>query len=559
VRTIQVLLIEPDESDAERIRSSLAASVFATFSVEHVTTLGGALQAVKRGTFDVVLLDVDANHAAITVDPIFAIHQISPQLPVIVISSHDDDTLGLEVVSRRAQDFIAKPTLSPQVLVRTIVHAIQRQRSEDSAKLMQKRLMHADRLAAIGMLAAGVAHEVNNPAAFVMANLSVMREHLTKLLRFDRALRDQAEMERSTVGASALGHLLDRHDVEALLSDSQDIIAESLEGMRRIASTVRDLRTFSKIEREEVEHLSINEVVNAACNIAYNQLRHRAQLVKDLGDVPPIAADRGKLTQVVVNLLMNAAQAITEGSAESHQIRIHTSSDRDRVMLAVTDTGVGIPDDIQDRIFEPFFTTKPRDQGTGLGLSLCAEIVRQHSGWIQVTSTVGKGSRFEIILPPDTGLVPNRPRGQTHEELPVSSVKSWRILIVDDEMFVLRAFRRTLSPPHEVVLAEGGAQAIDILKSDVEFDAIVCDLMMPQVDGVMLHEHIGQHVPRLLDRMIFCSGGAFTERAKDFASSLSNIILDKPVSSEDLRDAIAAICGRREDPTRTIVNGSTQE
>jgi two-component system, cell cycle sensor histidine kinase and response regulator CckA len=396
------------------------------------------------------------------------------------------------------------------------------------------------------MLAAGVAHEINNPSAFVMANLSVLREHLTKLQRFDRALRDQAELERNTVGASALSQLIDRHDVDAILADAQDIVRENLEGMRRIASIVRDLRTFSRIEREEVELLSVNEVVNAACNIAYNQLRHRAQLVKDLGNVPQIAADRGKLTQVVVNLLMNAAQAITEGSAESHQIRVHTGFDRERVIISVIDTGVGIPEEIQDRIFEPFFTTKPRELGSGLGLSLCAEIVRQHSGWIQLTSTVGKGSRFDVILPSDTGLVPNRAPPVLNEDLPVVTVRSRRILIVDDEAYVLRAFRRTLAPPNDVVVAEGGGQAMDILKLDVEFDAIICDLMMPQIDGVMLYDFISDHAPALVDRIIFCSGGAFTERAKDFVSSVGNIILEKPVSAEDLRQAINAVTSTRE-------------
>lgn len=553
MQTIDVLLVEPEVADAQRVCECLSNHSLATFVVAQVATMEAAINALQTRQFDVVLIDYDVSPAIGGTDPISLIHRVAPRIAVVVLSAHDDDALSIEAVARRAQDFLAKTHLAPQILGRTILHAIQRQQSEENAKQMQRRLMHADRLAAIGVLAAGVAHEVNNPAAVVMANLSVMREHLTKLIRFDRALRDQAEMERGAVGMSALGSLIERHDIEVLLTDADDIVRDSLEGMRRIAAIVRDLRTFSRIEREEVEQLTINEVVNAACNIAYNQLRHRAQLVKDLGDVPAIAADRGKLTQAVVNLLLNAAQAITEGSAEAHQIRVHTRAERERVVISVTDTGVGIPDDIRDRIFEPFFSTKPREQGSGLGLSLCAEIVRQHSGWIQVTSTLGKGSRFDVLLPMDTGLVPNRNRAAVAEEAPVAPVRSRRVLIVDDETFVLRAFRRTLAPPNDVVVAEGGGEAIEILKGDVDFDAIVCDLMMPQVDGVMLYNFIRDHAPSLLNRIVFCSGGAFTERAKEFVAAMPNLILEKPVSADELRQAIERVATKPAEATHDLL------
>jgi CheY-like chemotaxis protein len=170
-----------------------------------------------------------------------------------------------------------------------------------------------------------------------------------------------------------------------------------------------------------------------------------------------------------------------------------------------------------------------------------------------VTSTVGKGSRFDVFLPVDTGLVPNRAPVAQREEHPMATARSLKILVVDDEAYVLRAFRRILVPPHQVVLAEGGARAVDILKLDVEFDAIVCDLMMPHVDGVMLYELISQQAPQLLERIIFMSGGAFTERAEALASSVRNIILEKPVAAEDLRQAIAVVSSPPAEATRDLL------
>jgi signal transduction histidine kinase/CheY-like chemotaxis protein len=382
----------------------------------------------------------------------------------------------------------------------------------------RSRLHHSERLAAVGQLAAGVAHEVNNPSAFVSANLCTLNEHLARLAEEGPPLPPE---------------------LDALLQDSRDIVRENLEGMGRIASIVRDLKNFSRIERESVEHVHPNQIINAACNLVYNQIRHRAQLVKDLGDLPELALDRTKLTQVVMNLLINAAQAIPDGGSTEHWIKVASYRRNEDVVLEVTDTGRGIPEHVRDRIFEPFFTTKAKERGTGLGLALCADIVRQHGGRIEVSSELERGTTMRVVLPPNTGLQPGPGRTDRDEsaDLPVGEERA-RVLLVDDETMLLRAYRRALKRSHDVVLAESGEEALDILAVDRSFDVIVCDLMMPRIDGIQVYEQIERHAPELLPRILFCSGGAFTPRARAFCAQDHIVLLEKPIDPVRLGQAI---------------------
>lgn len=404
-----------------------------------------------------------------------------------------------------------------------------------TAEDLQQRLIHADRLVAIGQLAAGVAHEINNPAAFVITNLSAMREHVLSWGAFAAELNELVTQETDPVRRGTLEGLLSRYDLAFLQRDSLESIRDNMEGMDRIRSIVKDLRTFSRIEREEIGLVQINEVVDVACTMVYNEIRHRARLVKDLGRVPMISADRGKLTQVLMNLLVNAAQAITEGAADKNQVKVSTRLYEGEVLLTVEDTGFGIPENVRDRIFEPFFTTKSPEQGTGLGLSLSLEIVRKHGGEIRFTSTTGKGTRFEVALPVKSASdVPTVKEVLPEKRAPHKA----HILLIDDEPMILNSYRRMLAPPHDVRLVGGGAEALELLSSDSAFDLVLCDLMMPDVDGPTVYEEVKKSAPHLVARTVFCSGGAFTQRMKDFVSSLPNGVLEKPVMKEKLKELI---------------------
>jgi len=405
---------------------------------------------------------------------------------------------------------------------------------------LQKRLIHADRLVAIGQLAAGVAHEINNPLAYVMANLTITSSHIAAIGPVLDSLREALDRGFGAEGAGLLDRVLSENSIARILTDMKEMASENLEGAERIRGIVKDLRSFSRIESDEIELVNLNDVINTACNMVFNEIRHRAKLVKDLGRLPMIAADRGKLTQVMTNLIVNAAQSIEEGAADENKIKVITSLQGEKVHIVIEDTGSGIPESVQKRIFEPFFTTKPRELGTGLGLSLSAELVRKHGGEISVSSALGEGSRFEVVLPVDTELAVTGLAVEPPAAV-IPSAGRARILVIDDEAMILSAFKRVVGRIHEVVTAEGGGNGLDILEKDANFDVVICDLMMPKVDGVMVHEKIREIAPNLLDRVIFCSGGAFTARAKEFLATVENVVLEKPIDFKLLGRLIAQV------------------
>ena len=379
--------------------------------------------------------------------------------------------------------------------------------SNEQLRAAQKRLRQSERLAALGQLSAAMAHEINNPLQFVDINLKEMQ----------------------------------RRWGEQLPAEASAMLEEMRDGINRISNITRDLGTFTRIDREKVEMVDLDEVVERACRMARNEIRHHARLRLSLGAGRRIAADRGKLTQVITNLIINASHAIVEGHADENAISVTTREQGETLLLQVEDSGTGMPPELVSRIFEPFFTTKPAGRGGGLGLAVCAEIVRLHRGTIKVDSELGRGSRFDIRLPFDNGLMVSEQAPSSRKD---ADHPRGRVLLIDDDALVLRGIRRLLSSRHEVVTAEGGNAGIRIVQEDQRFDVILCDLMMPMVDGLAVHEAIQECAPQLIDRLVFCSGGAFTVRAQEFISSASNPMLRKPIRGAELFDAIEGVMAR---------------
>lgn len=378
----------------------------------------------------------------------------------------------------------------------------------------RERLLHADRLAAIGQIAAGVAHEINNPAAFVLANLDLMSDRI------------------AAVRAAVRSEATDTSLILRLLDDMAEMTAENSRGVSRVSAIARDLKTFSRIERAEIETLDLNELARVAIRMVTNELRHRGRLVEDLGDIPQVVGDRGKLAQVLLNLLINAVQSLDEKRRASNVVTVSSRRASGRVLMAIQDTGCGMSEEVRERIFEPFFTTKQRDSGTGLGLSLSAEIVATHRGRIEVESTLGGGSRFEISIPINAD---HYVRSTNRRRKPrVEYQNSGRILLIDDERDLCRAVQRFLDPPHEVVYTVSGRDALDLLQEDRSFDVILCDVMMPDLDGTDVFAATGKFAPELLDKFVFWTGGVFVERLQAFLDAHSNQCLSKPIARQDL-------------------------
>jgi PAS domain S-box-containing protein len=453
----------------------------------------------------------------------------------------------------RAKVFESRGAKFVLFIIRDVTHRIDREselaRAYQSLKEAQAKLVHSGKLAAIGQIAGGVAHEVNNPATFILTNLRVMRENVGV---FRRAM---SRLKREVFDANvlppdkqrAVEQILGGGDFETLLRDMGEMVDDNLTGIERIASIVRDLRTFSRIEQDDVQDVMVNEIVDVACNLAYADIRHCARLVKELSKLPAVSAEPGKLAQVFTKLLVNASHAIKEGSADDNEIRVSTRLDGENVVIAVQDTGCGISKDALGRIFEPFDATESREQGAGLGLSLCADIVRMHGGSIHATSEEGRGSRFEVRLPRAKGR-DDQLRAASSVPVAVPPVEGHaraRVLVIDDDVAVLRAYRRVLAARHDVVLASGGAEGLRTLEKDEGFDVVLCDVMMPQLDGPMVYEALKARAPRLLEKVVFCSGGAFTPRAKEFLASIQNPFLSKPIDPVALESIIQKARARR--------------
>ena len=251
-------------------------------------------------------------------------------------------------------------------------------------KHLREKLQTADRMAAIGSLAAGVAHEINNPLSFVLSNVRFVRDEL-------KALSEESD---------------DR--TRERFKEVREALEETLSGADRVSEIVRDLRTFSRGDDGKRVPVNVHSVLDLCSNIARSQLRHRAKLVKQYGELPAILANESRLGQLFLNLIINAAQAIPEGGdAKGHEVRLTTWREAEsQVVVEVKDTGMGIPVENLHRLFDPFFTTKPAGVGTGLGLSICQGIVTGLGGRITVESQPGQGSAFRVFLPVGEPVVP---------------------------------------------------------------------------------------------------------------------------------------------------------
>jgi PAS domain S-box-containing protein len=376
---------------------------------------------------------------------------------------------------------------------------------------MESRLVRADRMASLGTLAAGIAHEINNPLAFTVANLSHLEADVLPRLNLPTGEQD---------------------DVRKLVSDAQF-------GATRVRDIVRQLKMFSRAdEQARPEPVEVNRVLESAISMASNEIKHRARLVRDFTDQLVAEAHEGRLGQVMVNLLVNAAQAIPEGNVELNEIRVLTRTHAEGLAIEVRDTGSGIPAENLERLFEPFFTTKPVGVGTGLGLPICQDIITSFGGRMEVESEVGKGSTFRVILRAATVV---RPSEAPKEAVVPAASRRGRILVVDDEPMIGMAIRRTLQREHEVIALTSAREAQARLTSGERFDVILCDLMMPEMSGMELHQAVASHSPGLAGRMVFLTGGAFTANARDFLDQVPNHRVEKPFSTQELRGLVQSL------------------
>ena len=261
--------------------------------------------------------------------------------------------------------------------------------------LKDQALMQSEKMASVGQLAAGVAHEINNPLGFISSNLRTLAEYFDQILQFDRYRQELDDRELSPANREAVAAAREEFEIDSILEDGADLINESLNGSVRVTKIVRDLKNFSRVDAMEREEVTLDVCLESALNICYNELKYVATIKREYKILTPVLCNHGQLNQVFLNLLVNAGHALDVPG----EITLSCWDDDSYVYASVSDTGRGIPEEVQKKIFEPFFTTKDVGEGTGLGLSISSEIIKKHHGELLVKSVVGQGTTFTVKLP----------------------------------------------------------------------------------------------------------------------------------------------------------------
>ena len=361
----------------------------------------------------------------------------------------------------------------------------------------------------MGTLSAGIAHEINNPLASVVANLALLAEQLPEAVK-----------------------------KPALMAELREAVAEAQRGADRVAQIVRGLKVFSRGDDERRRALDLAQIADSALRLLANELRHHARVVRDFKAAPPVEASEAHLVQVFVNLILNAAQSIQAGDAENNEVRVSIRpGGSGQVVAEVADTGAGMSAEVLARVFDPFFTTRRVGDGVGLGLSICHGIVTSLGGRIEARSEPGRGSLFRVTLPAARATAAAEPGAAS---IPPQRA---RILLVEDDPLVARAVQRILGEEHEVTSVTGGRSALRALAAG-RYDAILCDLMMPEMSGMELHAELSRTRPELTERMAFLSGGAFTEAAREFLARVPNPQIEKPFDPKTLRELVGRLLAR---------------
>jgi PAS domain S-box-containing protein len=419
-------------------------------------------------------------------------HTVADSLPEYRIARADGSVRRIQAGTTQHLEFEGAP--ARMVVVRDIT---ERHRLDEQLAL-------ADRMASIGTVAAGVAHEINNPLAYVQMNLELAA----------KALAD--------AGGPA---------------EAAESVRVAIEGAERVRGIVRNLRTLSRAEEDVLEAVDLRELLDSTLTLAASALTPKARVVRRYDPVPRALGTGGRLGQVFLNLVLNATDAIPEGAAGDHEVCVSTATGADgRAIVEIADTGGGIASEHAGRVFDPFFTTKPVGAGTGLGLAICHRIVTGLGGDIGFTSRAGGGTVFRVSLPPASNVEAAAPI----VEAPPSSPRG-RVLVVDDEPALLRSLRAMIGADHEVVTASSGHEALEVLRDDSRFDVVLTDLMMPKVTGMDLYDAIRSAHPGMERRIVFMTGGAFTPRGRDFLATVPNRCMEKPFGRPELLATLGEI------------------
>ena len=469
-------------------------------------------------------------HAGRTEQALEHIEQFSPQVIILHVQRSLPSTMYqlskiwnadssvavlafVEPLYREHAEMLREPgldilTLEP-ILHQELEWALRHGHEWTRRRRLETHITSRDRLAIAGQLTAGIVHDINNPLMAAKTNLDLAMETI----------------------CSGDG-LPSPEDLQAL----RESIADARTGVQVAQKIARDLTDFSRAPEDRHEPMDLTKVIGAALTLCAPQVRTRAKLIPDLSVVPMVQGDPSRFCQVLVNLIVNAGQAIQTGPASEQYVRVVTRFENEQVLIEIIDSGCGIPEDKIEKIFEPYYTTKPAGEGTGLGMYLSRSYIQLLGGRLEVESVVDQGTTMRIYLSPTN--VQSLPNDAPTAVSPTPSQRSnrqTRMLIVDDEPLIRRAFQRAFGRDKEVLTASGGAEAIAHLETSDPFDLIFTDMMMPGMDGHQLYCEIESRWPSQAPNVVFMSGGALDETLGSNLEPLKNRRMLKNLSLQELR------------------------
>jgi signal transduction histidine kinase len=501
-----VLIVEDERIVAMDLQQALQGMGYDAYAIA-----SSADEAVSRASEkcpDLVLMDIrikgqrDGIETALLLRERFGV-------PVVYLSAHADEATIERAKKTQSYGYLMKPIRMAE-LRSTIELSIYRHQLEKRAAsrtrtpseldLQRKRPLEtdqqilADRLAALGTMAAGMAHQINNPLAVVIANAAYVLEELRRdPARFGEAIQAQSELEAAA---------------------------------NRIATVIAEVQMFAWQSRVVAGHADVELAIAAAIRTSADSFRCAAKVIASAELIPHVKIGSDRLEQILVNLLINAAHATADAEATTTvEVRLH----EDNVVIEVRDTGTGMLPQVRARAFEPFFTTKGVGAGSGLGLAVCHGIVTSIGGLIELESEVGRGTTVRLTVPAEKAIpLPARA---------AAPLQLGRILVIDDDRMVLNAIRRMLRG-HEVMCIDDSRQVLALLSRGERFDLILSDLMMPHMSGMELYEQLLIAHPDVAKAMVFMTGGIVDVKATDFMTIVPNTCLRKPLLGDGLQTLV---------------------
>ena len=589
---VPILVVEDNLDDAKLVAMRLGILRSVTRDVVHAATLGEATAWLSKHRCEAIILDLNLPDSK-GFDALVELRRLRPSVPTVVVSGFVDHALHSAAMELGAEEVISKDELDSPLLPVCILSIIERNRAIEHERRLA-RILGAMPDAVVVTSSTGAIEYVNDSAltffgksrdemtraslffaapADTCAELCVTRSNATRfgILRvtelrshgevsFLSSIRDITEQRKletqillsdrlASLGiiAASVAHEINNPlgavlaNIELAMKDSngdfQEELTDAHSATLRISQIVRDLKLFSRADESSCTTLDVHPVLDSVARMAANEIRHRATLIMDYRAERAIRGNESRLSQVFLNLMVNAAQSIPEGNAEGNEIRIVTRvGDGDRLLIEFKDTGSGIPPDVQRRLFGLFFTTKAAGAGSGLGLAISQRIVASLGGELSFVSEVGKGTCFTVSFPSVAAVTTPRST-RAPPSIPLAERRG-RVLVVDDDVLVLNSVRWSLEGEHEVVCFDSGAGALAAVVGGEPFDVVLCDLLMPRTTGMDLHRAIERAEPSLARKMVFMTGGAFTRRARDFLTTKPNRRLEKPFGVEELRGLV---------------------